>query len=82
MNIEHLKQHIGPVLSIDPPYYWKAMNLHVIGDSYLDFPYPEEYAGLRVHVVQEDIEPMIECSAFILSEKDAKGLNWVKGEKV
>lgn len=52
MNVDYLKQHIGPVVSIDPPYYWKRMNLTVIGDSYLDFPYPEEYAGLRVHVVQ------------------------------
>lgn len=81
MNTEYLKKHIGAIEPVDPPYYWKKTNLTVVGDSYLDFPYPEEYAWLRVHVVQEDIEPMIECNAFILSTKDAKELDWLKGTR-
>jgi len=81
MNFDYLKEHIGPVVSFDPPYYWKRINLHVIGDSYLDLPYPNEYAGFRVHVVKENIAPMMEYNAFIISEEDVKGLEWLKGDK-
>jgi hypothetical protein len=76
MNLEYLKKNISPITKIDPPYYWRQMNLWVVGDGIVDLPDGEELSGLRVMIVKGDTTPRVAFNSLILGGSDVQGLEW------
>lgn len=75
-KLKYLKENTSPIIKINPPWYWVKMDLHIIGDAIVDLPREEDYAWLRVMVVQEDTPVLVEYGAIILSAKEAEDMVW------
>lgn len=57
------KESLKSVTTTVPSFFWKAHNLTVVGDGYLE-------DGTRIHLVKEplDTEPKLLSNALVISE--------------